>query len=1059
MSPSIIVGSGSVLRFRYRLDVFGGDCGAGGLQLLFAGGDEPQLLWESCIQTGGWRSVQVDMVSMMGQAGQLIARLTPGASGSAGQAWLDDLGLAGECTLLCDETCDDGNSCTADTCIEGLCVTEPVAGCCQSEAACEDGDPCTADACATGGGCVHTPIVGCTKGGCLADPIGDSLPEGWEFESTSADFTFEIGALGSLSAPGHLVAQAGPDAVGESASLVLPPVEPAGDLSVRFALRQSVGSACELGRLFVVANGAEHALHCGYHDWQTVSVPIVASPGQPLQITLRFDAEQSGPKVEIDDLRLFGSCHPVACVALADGAAVCDDGDACTLDACNAGYACEHLPVDGCCDDDSDCAADGPCQQVACVEGQCVSPPTPGCAEGSCYFAAFDDGLAPGWSFSGPTSATASWTVDAAAAWSAPMALHGTYAQKAGLPTTAVARLPPLLIGSGDADLTFRVKRSLSGSGCDAGAVELWLNEELAWVACDSGDWETVTIPLGPRVGTVVSMQLRLRADPGDGAVGHVWVDDVAVSGTCAAVGCATGADCDDGEICTDDACLGFVCVYTTNEAACDDGDACTGGDTCVEGACVSSEVFCDDGETCTDDSCDPALGCQFVPNAAPCDDADPCTAGDSCTGGLCEGSPILCKDFNGCTVDGCTPGVGCEYVAEPFGTPCADGGAVYGTCWDGLCVDWTVGISTLPDSTVHAIAPRTGPAPLRLAGALDTTAAAFRVDQNSLELVIETQDPNRPRWRDAHGELVVGDSGGIGAAVTGVQVPGVEVGAGLDLHALTSAGSTWFLAGDGSTVDAVTSTVRRCQQIAGGWGACSTMPVVHSQAKCGKQRPFHARALLALSSQTLLVAGASIENGDYVARVAVWDGNTVDDCEPLGVYSGEVYTDEPGEPLTLAVDQAGAGEREAFLALSGAPDNVWAVGRRGLVFRFDGEVWQAFSPGAQLGAKGFSSAADVHGVAATDDAVHLVGDGVGLADPGCRHGFYLHGARSGDAFVFDRYVVFDSGTADCGDAPFDGLGLRDVLLDDLTDDLYVVGWGQGPQGDRRGLVLRLERP
>jgi hypothetical protein len=61
--------------------------------------------------------------------------------------------------------------------------------------------------------------------------------------------------------------------------------------------------------------------------------------------------------------------------------------------------------------------------------------------------------------------------------------------------------------------------------------------------------------------------------------------------------------------------------------AECDDGDACT-MDDCVGGACARTAIACGDGDACTDDACDSVMGCASTPTS--CDDGDACTA-DSC--------------------------------------------------------------------------------------------------------------------------------------------------------------------------------------------------------------------------------------------------------------------------------------------------------------------------------------------------------------------------------------------------------------------------------------------
>src|SRR5207302_10093237 len=67
-----------------------------------------------------------------------------------------------------------------------------------------------------------------------------------------------------------------------------------------------------------------------------------------------------------------------------------------------------------------------------------------------------------------------------------------------------------------------------------------------------------------------------------------------------------------DNNPCTDDTCdTTLGCVHTPNTASCTDNNACTAGDHCVGGTCVSgSPVNCDDGDICTTDACNPSTGC-----------------------------------------------------------------------------------------------------------------------------------------------------------------------------------------------------------------------------------------------------------------------------------------------------------------------------------------------------------------------------------------------------------------------------------------------------------------
>jgi plastocyanin len=178
-------------------------------------------------------------------------------------------------------------------------------------------------------------------------------------------------------------------------------------------------------------------------------------------------------------------------------------------------------------------------------------------------------------------------------------------------------------------------------------------------------------------------------------------------------VQCLNDGQCNDGNVCTDDACTNGNCQLTPNTATCDDNDECTEADACsngqcsgtpIEGCCAVDEdctdadpctedtceggscqhdpiedcgacvedADCDDGNPCTDESCVDER-CRVVSNEAACDDDDPCTEADSCVDGLCTGVPMEdccaadgdCDDADECTVDQCEGGA-CAYLEIP---------------------------------------------------------------------------------------------------------------------------------------------------------------------------------------------------------------------------------------------------------------------------------------------------------------------------------------------------------------------------------------------------------
>ncbi len=153
--------------------------------------------------------------------------------------------------------------------------------------------------------------------------------------------------------------------------------------------------------------------------------------------------------------------------------------------------------------------------------------------------------------------------------------------------------------------------------------------------------------------------------------------DPCSVGDSCEDGDCLAGvaANCNDGNLCTDDSCDPLSgCIYSMNTLSCEDSDVCTIGDQCEDGECVHGpDLSCDDGNVCTDDSCDPAVGCVHTANELGCDDGNACSEDDHCDGGACVavGSKD-CDDLNICTTDSCSPATGCVYVLNEV--PCNDG-------------------------------------------------------------------------------------------------------------------------------------------------------------------------------------------------------------------------------------------------------------------------------------------------------------------------------------------------------------------------------------------------
>jgi len=189
--------------------------------------------------------------------------------------------------------------------------------------------------------------------------------------------------------------------------------------------------------------------------------------------------------------------------------------------------------------------------------------------------------------------------------------------------------------------------------------------------------------------------------------------DVCTVGDTCLAGACVTGVpnDCNDNNVCTTEVCLpGGGCSYTNIAGACDDGNACTAADMCVNGECQgAAPVTCNDGDVCTDDACDPAIGCYTMFNTAPCEDGNGCTTQDTCQSGTCVGGPpLVCEPLNDCQEQGiCDSTTGaCAYFVKPDGTLCDDGNActTNDSCKSGACAESTPKNCPPPPDKCHGV-------------------------------------------------------------------------------------------------------------------------------------------------------------------------------------------------------------------------------------------------------------------------------------------------------------------------------------------------------------------
>ena len=160
-----------------------------------------------------------------------------------------------------------------------------------------------------------------------------------------------------------------------------------------------------------------------------------------------------------------------------------------------------------------------------------------------------------------------------------------------------------------------------------------------------------------------------------------------------ACVGCMEHVDCFDGNTCTEDACLDGQCVYEEIEHCCLVVQDCAAR-SCFQAMCVAHECMYDQDETGT--PCDDDLFCNGAETCADgiCGPGDePCMPEQTCneTTDTCMAPPQPCTtaqdcdDGNTCTDDTCDVDV-CSHVYND--AHCDDGDACTNVdvCMSGIC-------------------------------------------------------------------------------------------------------------------------------------------------------------------------------------------------------------------------------------------------------------------------------------------------------------------------------------------------------------------------------------
>lgn len=575
-----------------------------------------------------------------------------------------------------DTDCPDGELCTVDRCIEGVCTHTPAdgatcedgnkcttgevcaAGACSGGAAvpCDDGSACTSDTCnPESGGCVYPTIEGacddgnpcttgdhCASGKCVAAAL-KSCDDGNPCTSDSCNPSpIDGGKAGSCS---HV-----------------PTPAPCDD-----------GNACTTKDSCTQGQCSGAAMVCddGKPCTGDTCLPKKGCDHSPTQGPCD-DANACTTDDVCDD---FGKC-----IGKAVPANKCDDANPCTNDVCTPAKGCQHALNSEPCDDGNSCTKGDKCALGTCHKG--AKDPKCACAsDKECQ--AFDKNLCDGTLVCNLATSTCELDTSTVIKCNPGLCFKATCITTTG--KCSYANLP-------------------NGAGCDADNSKCTTGD-----SCKDGNC---------LVGTPASCDDSnlCTADSCDAKLGCVHdatggpCDDgnkCTTGDTCAAKSCQPGLvkNCEDGNGCTKDSCDAKTgsCVHDSAEFAgdpCDaDGSVCTVGDTCSGGKCTKGKALdCDDSNGCTADSCDPTggKGCVHVPNAVKCDDNNPCTESDTCAGGKCQpGNPKSCVDGDKCTTDVCEASSGkCSHTAVAgCSTKCSKADecndnnvCTFDTCDGGVC-------------------------------------------------------------------------------------------------------------------------------------------------------------------------------------------------------------------------------------------------------------------------------------------------------------------------------------------------------------------------------------
>ena len=572
-----------------------------------------------------------------------------------------------ECTG--DADCDDGNTCTYDTCsADGTCIHDKDStSCCNEDGDCHDGDPCTTNTCDTVAETCNAPveIEGCctTVDDCdLSDPCKT------------------VACIGQICRYGAKNGCCTQDTDCDDKNICTVNTCNVADNTCDYSVKTSTSccvkdSDCDDGKPETldqcVANNCSHPpneLYCvtvadctGGNLCTTPSCAANLCSYDPIPGCCLVDADCADNNACTTNTCNVAThtCSSAPVVGCCNSDAQCDDSDFCTIDKC-IGLLCRHGPDATkplCCTSDAGCNDKNGCTLDKCTDNVCSYPPDPTKLSCCTSSATCDDGNV--------------CTNDAC------INNECVHTQSSGGCCTDDSECDDGMACT--IDICDPVGHScqnpkLQGACCsDADCAP---QDKCHTATCNVGTTKCVQIPVAGTDCCDTAADCPTPTNPCE--VATCTDASAGVKGVCHTVPktdcCTTNSQCQDSNSCTDNVCnpTTHECEFPDKEgvdpetckacvyhAECDDLVTCT-YDYCIANSCVhidkanccDTEADCDDGNDCNVDKCIyhrckhfPAGTTPGMQSPAECcaDDSDCKDDGNACTTEVCDPAEGVC--------------------------------------------------------------------------------------------------------------------------------------------------------------------------------------------------------------------------------------------------------------------------------------------------------------------------------------------------------------------------------------------------------------------------------